>query len=129
MVAEALGQAVSGHRVEVAVKEAGIVDAGLPGERLDSGSGGGEDGFIEPRCAIGADPENLQIDATCLAYRVLVLRTRGRDIGSQAVGTLDRSRSKIDLETNTLSMTSIPLWMIGGQTNVLVECETTGLLK
>ena len=128
---QALGQTVSRYRLEIAVKEASIVDSRLPRECLDSGSGGKRrPGFIEPDVPVGANPEYLQIDATCLAYRVLVLRTRGRDIGSQAVGALDRSGCKIDPgDEHVIDDRPIPLWMIGGQTNVLVECETTGLLK
>ena len=123
-----LSQAVGGHRFEVAAEEAGVVDPRLPGQRLDTGSRGQRGPrLVERDVPVGADPEDLQIDAARCADRVLVRRTCCRDVGGQAIGALDCAGSEVDPgHEHVVDHVPVPLRMIGGQADVLVEGETRG---
>ncbi len=87
-------------------------------------------GSLNRDVPVGADPEDLQIDAARFADRVLVRRACCRDVGGQAVGALDRAGSEVDPgHEHLVDHLPIPLRMIGGQTDVLVEGEAAGLPK
>ena len=53
-------------------------------------------GLVERDVPVGADPEDLQIDAARVADRGLVRRACGGDVGGQAIGALDGAGSEVD---------------------------------
>jgi hypothetical protein len=60
--------AVRGHRVDVAAEEARVVDARLPGQRLDAGARGQAGPWLgEAHVAVAADAQNLQVDSPAAA--------------------------------------------------------------
>ena len=79
---------------------------------------------------VGADPEDLQIDAASLADRGFVRRACGGDVGGQAIGALDRAGSEVDPgRERGVNDVPVPLGMVDGQADVLVKGQTTGLPK
>ncbi len=129
MVASPWVRQCVGTAFDVAAEEAGVVDPGLPGQRLDPGSGGQRGPrLVERDVPVGADPEDLQVDAARFADRVLVRRAGGRDVGGQAVGALDGAGSEVDPgHEHLVDDGPIPLGVVGGQADVLVEGESAGL--
>ena len=78
--ADALSDAMRRHLVDVVVEEARIIDSGLFHQCLDSGSGGERRAWlVESDMAVGADAENLHVDAADSCNRRVVGRSRLRD--------------------------------------------------
>ena len=96
---------MSGHRVEVAVKEAALSMRVCRVSVLIRVRGSDDPGSLNPMCPSVPIPRICR--STPPAWRIASsysAHAAGISAG-QAVGALDRSRSKIALETNTLSMT------------------------
>ena len=73
--ADALGDAMGGHFVEVAAEESCVVDTSLSGQRLDSRTGSQLASLlIETHMAVGAYAENLPINATSRLDCAFIIR-------------------------------------------------------
>ena len=79
---------------------------------------------------VGADSEDLQVDPAGIPDGLVIGRTGGRDIGGQAVGSLDRPGCEIHPgDEHGVDDVAVALRMVGRQTHVLVESEAAGLLE
>ena len=75
--ADALGDAVHRDLVHIVVEETCVVDAGPLGQRLDARAGGQRGtGLVEADVPVGADAEDLHVDAAGFGDR-LVIRSAG----------------------------------------------------
>ena len=78
--ADALGDAMGGYLVDVVVEEAGVVRARLLDEGLDARARGQRGArLVEPDMAVGADAQDLHVDAACGLDRRIIGRTGAGD--------------------------------------------------
>ena len=133
--ANTLRDAVGGHLVDVVVEEARVVDAGLFGQGLDTSAGGQRGtGLVEADVAVGADAENLHVDAASGFDGAIIGRAGQRDF----VAVFERSAVEyvaghMDLgwvqaerfDHGTMDGRMIGLRMGQRQSDVFVKRETT----
>lgn len=86
--------------VDVVVEEARVVDAGLFGQGLDASAGGQRGtGLVEADVAVGADAEDLHVDAASGFDGTIIGRAGQRDL----VAVFKRSAVKYVAGTWTLA--------------------------
>src|SRR5215212_10522605 len=126
---DALGQAVWRYRIHVATEESSVVPAGLAGQGLDPRSGGERGaGFVECDMPVGADPQNLEVNAAGLRNGPFVHLARSHQVRGQSVGPRHLRRIDIDLVNELVSDDAeVPLRMVLRQADVLVEHERSRL--
>ena len=116
-----------GHGID-RIEEPRIVQAGLPGQRLEPRSRRQRRArLVEPDVTIAADSEQLQVDPAGIADRRLVRGAGGGDVGRLTVGPVHPPRIEVDpCRELSLDHRPVRLRMVGGQPDVLVEQEGGG---
>ena len=106
-------------------EEAGVVLDGRAGQRLQSCPRAQRAGrLVEANVAIGADAQDLDVNAAALLYALLVPLTERPVIPGGAGGDLDVVFGNVDVLVKVLvHEAGVALWMIGRQTHILVEVE------
>src|ERR671911_662567 len=122
--ADPLGDHVAGDLVERG-EEAGVVAAGLVGERLDPRARGQRRaGLVETDVAVGAYAEELQVDAAGRGDLPLVGGTRGDQVAGLDVRGLHRGVGEIDAGFELAGdERPVRLRVIRREAHVLVEQE------
>ena len=125
--ADALGDDVVRDLVE-ATEEPGVVLPGLLGQRLDPGTGGERGaGLVEADVPVGADAEQLEVDAAGFGQRTVVGQAGGRDVLSGAVGAHERGVGQAErLDDLAEDHRAVRLGVAGRQPDVLVELADPG---
>ena len=126
--ADALGDHVVRHLVDVVAEEPRVVDAGLLGERLDPGPRGERGaGLVEADVSVGADAQDLEVHAAGRGQRQVVRLARGLHVLGGAV----RAHEGVGAEAERLDHLAddggaVGLRVPGGQPDVLVELADAG---
>ena len=111
----------------IGVEEAGVVLARLPRQGLDPGARRQRrTGLVEPEVAIGADAEQLDVDAAGIVDRRLVAGGLRGDVLRLAVGAVDPVQSDLVGELAADDRV-IGLRVSTGESDVLVEQERPAL--
>src|SRR5829696_1994369 len=126
---DALGQAVWRYRIHVATEESSVVPAGLAGPGLDPRAGDERGArFVECDMPVGADPQNLEVNAAGVRNGPFVHLARSHQVRGQSVGPRHPSRIDIDLVNELVSDDAeVPLRMVLRQADILVEHERSRL--
>ena len=124
-----LGDALGGHRLDVAAEEAGVVPAGLLVElaqvcaRVE-----GAAGLVEPDVPVGADAEDLQVAVSGGSHLGLVVPAGGLEVLAQRVRAVEGPGAHVDAGAQIgLHEGGIALRVPGGKADVLVEHESGDL--
>ena len=122
------------HLVDVIVEEARIIDSGLFHQRLDSGSGGERRAWlVESDMAVGADAENLHVDAAGSRNCLVVGRSRLRDAFAvrkgrafqRIAGNMHQSGIQSQrFNHRAMNRRMIGLWMVERNAEVFVQSKS-----
>ena len=128
---QALGHAVRGDLVDVAIEEAGVVTAGLLGQDAHMGTRReGAAGLVEADVAIASDAEDLDIDATVGLDGLIVGGSASIEVIAPAVGAVCRTLGHVDeVDEVAVDEVRVALVVVAGQTHVLVEVVGANLGK
>ena len=109
----------------LAAEEAGVVLAGAGGECFDAGAGGeGGGGFVETDMAVGADAEELEVDASCGADSFFVASAEFFGIGRHAIGDVDVRAIDVHMPEEVLVHERVVgLRVVGANADVFIEVE------
>ncbi len=126
--ADALGDDVVGHLLQVVVEEARVVHAGLLRERLDAGAGGqGGARLVEADVPVRADPQQLEVDPAGFRQRPVVGLAGADEVLGGAVGAHEGGlRQSEGLDDLAEHHGAVGLGVPGGQADVLVELADPG---
>ena len=129
--AQALGHAVRGNLVDVAIEEAGVVAAGLLGQDAHMGARReGAAGLVEADVAVRADAEDLDVDATVGLDGLVVGGSAGLEVIAPAVGAVCRTLGHVDeVDEVAVDEVRVALVVVAGQAHVLVEVVGANLGK
>ena len=90
--------------------------------------GGRASGFVEGDMPVGADAQNLEVNAAGVRNGAFVHLARGRQVRGQSVGPRHVSRIDIDLVNELVpDDAEVPLRMVLRQADILVEHERSRL--
>src|SRR6266849_508817 len=122
--ADAHGDGVHRHVFPV-LEEPRVVIDGLLGQRLEPRARAQRAGrLVEGNVAVGADAQNLQVDATAFRYTLLVPVTKGRVVAGRARGNIDvLPRDVHMLEEMLVHEVVVALRMTRREAHILVQIE------
>ena len=130
--ANAHGDGLGGHLFDASVEEqAGVVVDGLLGEHLGvRAAGEGAPGLIEGDVAIGADAEELDVDAAGGLNGVFVGLAGLGDILGEPVGHVGLGLVDVDMvEELGLHEVVVALVVLRGEAEILIEVEALAVLE